>query len=77
MGNSILENAQNIIHAASESIGIDQDVLNQILSPNAVIRLSVPIERDSGITEVFTAYRVQHNNARGPYKGGLRFSRKR
>jgi len=73
MGNSILDNAQGIIRATSNSIGIDQDDVEQILSPNAVIRLSVPIERDSGVTEVFTAFRVQHNNARGPYKGGLRF----
>ncbi len=73
MGNSILENAQDIIRASSLSIGTEQDIVEQILSPNAVIRLSVPLERDSGVTEVFTAFRVQHNNARGPYKGGLRF----
>jgi glutamate dehydrogenase/leucine dehydrogenase len=31
------------------------------------------IQMDNGKIEVFNAYRVQHNNARGPYKGGLRY----
>lgn len=31
------------------------------------------VQMDNGEVETFTAYRVQHDNARGPYKGGLRY----
>jgi glutamate dehydrogenase (NAD(P)+) len=41
--------------------------------PRRAITVAVPIRRDDGRTEVFTGYRVQHHNAFGPTKGGLRF----
>ena len=53
------------------------------LSPDVVERLSVhdkflevhfPVTMDDGTVRVFTGYRAQHSNARGPYKGGIRFS---
>lgn len=37
------------------------------------LRVQVPVRRDDGTLSVFTGYRVQHNGARGPYKGGIRF----
>ncbi len=37
------------------------------------LQVQVPVRRDSGGLSVFTGYRVQHNAARGPYKGGIRF----
>jgi glutamate dehydrogenase (NAD(P)+) len=37
------------------------------------LRVQVPIRMDDGRLEVFTGYRVQHNGARGPYKGGIRY----
>ncbi|MER7604750.1 Glu/Leu/Phe/Val dehydrogenase [Nocardioides sp. NPDC127503] len=37
--------------------------------------VSIPLRRDDGVIEVLKGYRVQHNNSRGPYKGGLRFDR--
>lgn len=42
--------------------------------PVREIAVSVLIRRDDGSPEVFTGYRVQHDNARGPFKGGLRFA---
>ncbi|MEL7157294.1 MAG: Glu/Leu/Phe/Val dehydrogenase, partial [Actinomycetota bacterium] len=39
----------------------------------AVLNVNFPVELDSGRFEVFTGYRIQHNNILGPYKGGLRF----
>jgi glutamate dehydrogenase/leucine dehydrogenase len=41
--------------------------------PNRVSEVSIPVKMDSGETKIFTGYRVQHSNARGPYKGGIRF----
>src|SRR5690606_18856784 len=37
------------------------------------IKLAVPLERDNGDITILDGYRIQHNNARGPYKGGIRF----
>jgi glutamate dehydrogenase (NAD(P)+) len=41
--------------------------------PKRVVVVSVPIKRDDGSIKVFTGVRVQHTNARGPYKGGIRY----
>ena len=44
-----------------------------LLSPDRVIEVFIPIEMDSGEIKVFTGYRSQHNNARWPYKWGIRY----
>jgi glutamate dehydrogenase len=41
--------------------------------PQRIINVSIPIAMDNGALQIFQGYRVQHNNARGPYKGGIRF----
>jgi glutamate dehydrogenase len=45
----------------------------QLLAPERVIEVSIPVIMDDGTTRIFTGYRSQHNAARGPYKGGIRF----
>jgi glutamate dehydrogenase/leucine dehydrogenase len=48
--------------------------LRQILrTPKRVLEVSIPVKMDNGQLKVFTGYRVQHNIARGPAKGGIRF----
>ena len=42
-------------------------------TPKRVIQASVPVKMDDGSLKIFPAYRVQHNNIRGPFKGGLRY----
>jgi len=42
-------------------------------SPQRVIEVSIPVQMDSGELKVFTGYRVQHNDVRGPFKGGIRY----
>ncbi len=44
-----------------------------LLVPDRVIEVSIPVEMDDGSIQVFMGYRSQHNNARGPYKGGIRY----
>ncbi|MEA3145077.1 MAG: glutamate dehydrogenase, partial [Verrucomicrobiota bacterium] len=44
-----------------------------LLSLEAEHHVTIPIERDNGELAVFSGYRFQHNSARGPTKGGLRF----
>jgi glutamate dehydrogenase len=43
------------------------------MAPERTVEVALPLRRDSGETGIFFGYRVQHNNLRGPYKGGLRF----
>ena len=45
-----------------------------LAAPKNEVTVNFPIVRDDGSVEVLTGYRVQHNNALGPYKGGIRFS---
>lgn len=49
------------------------DLHHRLEKPDNVIEVNVPLLLDSGETKIFRGYRVQHNNIRGPYKGGLRF----
>src|SRR4051812_21035227 len=44
-----------------------------LASPKRVLAVSCPVRMDDGHIQVFTGYRCQHNNARGPFKGGIRF----
>jgi glutamate dehydrogenase (NAD(P)+) len=61
-----------VVNAAAVA-GIDPAVLEQIKVPERIHEVTVPVTRDSGKEELFTAYRVQHSSARGPYKGGIRY----
>ncbi|MDO8659645.1 MAG: Glu/Leu/Phe/Val dehydrogenase [Candidatus Parcubacteria bacterium] len=51
----------------------DKEFLVRLREPDRDIRISIPIKMDDGSTKVFEGYRVEYNNALGPYKGGIRF----
>lgn len=70
---SVSEDINKTIEHVGEEIGLPKNKINQLVKPNAIIKLSVPLERDNGDLAILNGYRVQHNNSRGPYKGGLRF----
>jgi glutamate dehydrogenase/leucine dehydrogenase len=61
-----LENAAKLINLESEIIEI-------LKKPQKIITVNIPVLMDDGSVKVFTGYRVQHNNFRGPYKGGIRY----
>jgi glutamate dehydrogenase (NAD(P)+) len=58
---------------AARILGLDDGMHAVLASPRRSLTVSVPLLRDDGTVEVFKGYRVQHNLARGPAKGGLRF----
>ncbi len=60
--------------AAAEKMGLDRDVRKVLRRPKRQLIVSIPIRMDDGRYEVFEGYRVQHNLARGPAKGGIRYS---
>ena len=53
--------------------GDDYRELEVLKKPQKAVEVSVPVEMDDGSLKVFTGFRVQYSNARGPYKGGLRY----
>ena len=67
------ETVQHYFDRAAKLLNLDESVRQLLLKPKREITVEVPIEMDDGSLEVFTGYRVQHNNARGPMKGGLRY----
>src|SRR3990167_3940764 len=52
---------------------IEHDELEILRKPDRILEVSLPVLMDNGRIKVFDGYRVQYNNIRGPYKGGLRF----
>jgi len=72
---SLFEAVQNQIKSSYEYIKeeFDAGLLEQVLHPNQVIEFPITIKMDDGSTKTFIGFRSQHNNAKGSYKGGLRF----
>src|SRR6266849_9109517 len=54
-------------------LALDSDIHERLRFPRRALVVSVPIRMDRGDTEVFIGYRVHHNTALGPTKGGLRY----
>jgi glutamate dehydrogenase/leucine dehydrogenase len=61
------------ILAAGKKLGLKNDLIERIIEPQRIIEVKLPVRMDNGHTEIFDGFRVQHNNSRGPYKGGIRF----
>ena len=58
---------------AAERLGLRDDVAAVLRSPYREVRVQIPITLSDGRIHCFSGFRVQHNGARGPYKGGIRF----
>jgi glutamate dehydrogenase (NAD(P)+) len=58
---------------AAEYLKLDPGLRQILRTPKRVLEVSIPVKMDNGQLKVFTGYRVQHNIARGPAKGGIRF----
>ncbi|MGI6608620.1 MAG: Glu/Leu/Phe/Val family dehydrogenase [Erysipelotrichaceae bacterium] len=69
----ILKNAQTQIRFAVDKLGLPEDVYELLKEPQRVLEVSIPVKMDDGTIKTFKGYRAQHNNAIGPYKGGIRF----
>jgi len=65
--------AQIQFDMAAEYLKLDQSLRQILRTPKRVLEVSVPTKMDNGQVKVFTGYRVQHNVARGPAKGGIRY----
>jgi glutamate dehydrogenase (NAD(P)+) len=59
---------------AARLLGLDEDLYAVLRVPSREIKVYVPVRMDTGHIKVFEGYRVQHNFARGPAKGGIRYA---
>jgi glutamate dehydrogenase/leucine dehydrogenase len=67
-------NATQQVNDACDILGISDKGLREYLAmPNKVLRVKIPVKMDNGRIRIFTGFRSQHNNDRGPYKGGIRY----
>src|SRR5919199_4795037 len=58
---------------AAERLGIPDDIAAVLKSSYREVQVQIPVRRHDDKIHVYSGYRVQHNGARGPYKGGIRF----
>lgn len=68
----VLNNAQSQIRIAVDRLGLPEEVFELLKEPQRVLEVSIPVKMDDGSIKVFKGYRSQHNDAVGPYKGGIR-----
>ena len=67
----MLERAQHLIRRAGKTAGLNDQEVDRLLEPDAEHKFEIELESGKKLP----AYRVQHSNKRGPYKGGIRFHR--
>ncbi len=69
---SLLDNVKVFFDQAAKKLAIDDHIRQMLEEPDRVIEVKIP-GSENGKPKVCRGYRVQHNDARGPYKGGLRY----
>lgn len=67
------ENMLHVLDEAAEKLGLQRSEYETLRYPERELTVSIPVKMDNGEIRVFEGYRVQHNSARGPYKGGIRY----
>ena len=65
--------AQIQFDMAAEYLKLDPGLRQILRVPKRMLEVSIPTKMDNGQIKIFTGYRVQHNVARGPAKGGIRY----
>lgn len=65
-----LEKAAHFLRTQNSELNDQLEILKQ---PQRILNVTIPVTMDDGNVHIFQGYRVQFNNARGPYKGGIRF----
>lgn len=71
--NNPFESAKKQLDDAAAITGTDANIVARLKEPDRYIEVSIPVIMDNGEQKIFSGFRSQHNNARGPYKGGIRY----
>jgi glutamate dehydrogenase/leucine dehydrogenase len=67
------QNAMSQLNKAAQIKNFGDEFIARLREPNRDIRITIPVKLDNGTLKIFEGYRVQYNNTRGPYKGGIRY----
>jgi glutamate dehydrogenase (NAD(P)+) len=67
------EMALEQLRNAAKYLNLDQSTIDVLSKPKRELQVNFPVKMDNGMVRVFTGFRVQHNDARGPFKGGIRY----
>jgi len=67
------ENAMAQLDNVAKVKNFSAEFLARLRQPDRDIRVTIPVKMDNGSTKIFEGYRVEYNNALGPYKGGIRY----
>ena len=73
MQNSLFDQAIARLDKAARFAKIAPETIEKLKLPKSSLEVSIPVRMDDGSLQIFTGYRVHHNNLRGPTKGGIRF----
>lgn len=69
----MLQTAQNTIIKTGNGMGLSQETIDRLVQPDSIHEFTLQVKMDNGKKRLFSAFRIQHNNNLGPYKGGIRF----
>jgi glutamate dehydrogenase (NAD(P)+) len=67
------EIVRHYFDVATQRLGLRDDVATVLRTPYREVQVQIPVTQADGRVHTYAGYRVQHNGARGPYKGGIRF----
>ena len=73
MASTTFEQVNLFFDQAANRLGLSNGLREMLVKPWRELQVQVPVRMDNGDIHVFTGFRVQHNGARGPYKGGIRY----
>lgn len=73
MTQTLFQDALTNLDQAARHTRVDAETLNRLRHPQSILEVSIPVRMDNGSLQIFTGYRVRHNDSRGPTKGGIRF----
>ena len=68
-----LASGQQQVKKACDALGLDPAVYELLKEPQRIIEITIPVKMDDGSIKTFKGYRSAHNDAVGPFKGGIRF----
>ncbi len=70
---TFFEHTTMLVQRAARVLNLSPEVIKRLETPDRVLEFEIPVKMDDGTEKKFQGWRVQHNNALGPYKGGIRF----
>ena len=70
---NLLEETRQLMKECVQELGLPESTYEFLKEPRKILAVNIPVRLDNGEVKTFVGYRSQHNNALGPYKGGIRF----